>query len=99
MIDLYSIVEAASFLLDKGELILHRSMRVHDKFKAYKIFSYDIYYVSGKEKKILSSFSKTKNVLADDLDIEWQTMDKLYLREFIKWITETDFKKLTDNGI
>ena len=96
--ELYDIVDAASANLKEGTLVLHRSMKVHPKFKVYKRFCYDLYIVKNKEKTLLFSFEETKNITADEISIVWYGCDKLYLRELIKWIAGNEYKSMT-NGI
>lgn len=96
--ELYDIVDAASLYLKEGILVLHRSMKVHPKFKVYKRFCYDLYIVKNKEKSLIFSFEETKNTPAEDMVKIWDDCDKLYLRELIKWIAGDEYKSMT-NGI
>lgn len=99
MIELYDIVDAASTYLVEGTLVLHKSMKVHPKFKAYKIFSYDLYYVKDSTKSILLSFTKTENAPNDEIDRVWKECNYLFLRDLIKWFAEEEYAKLIGNGI
>lgn len=96
--ELYDIIEAASTYLKEGTLVLHRSMKVHPKFKVYKIFCYNLYKIENKEKTLIFSFEETKNTPVDSIDEVWNECDKLYLRELIKWIAGDNYKSMT-NGI
>lgn len=97
--ELYDIVEAASSNIKNGELVLHRSMKVHTKFKVYKRFCYDLYVVKGKEKTCIKSFEEVKNSPADDLVKVWNGCDKLYLRELIKWFASEEYKTMMEDGV
>ena len=92
------IVDAANHYLKEGTLVLHRSMKIHPKFKVYKRFRYDLYIVKNKEKSLIFSFEETKNTPAEDMIKVWDDCDKLYLRELIKWIAGDEYKSIT-NGI
>ena len=97
--ELYDIVEAASSHLVEGTLVLHRSMKVHPKFKVYKRFCYDLYFIRGKEKTLLFSYEEVKNTPADELEKVWSDCDKLYLRELIKWFASKEYKSILKDGI
>lgn len=94
--ELCDIVEAASTYLKEGTLVLHRSMKIHPKFKVYKIFCYNLYKVKSKEKILLFSFEETKNTPADNISEVWNECDKIYLRALIKWIAGDEYKSMTD---
>lgn len=96
--ELYDIVDAASYYL-KGMLVLHRSMKVHPKFKIYKRFCYDLYYVKDKEKTLIFTHEEIKNASADEMVRIWSDCDKLYLREFIKWVAGEEYKSMLNDGV
>lgn len=98
MIELYDVIEAMNVYLNNGMLVLHRNMKVHSKFKAYKIFCYDLYYVTKNNKVIVLSYEETKNAPSDSIKEVWLECDKLYLRKLIDWISN-EFKTLIGNGI
>ena len=51
--ELYDIIDAASSYIKDGTLVLHKSMRIHPKFKIYKRFCYNLYIVKDKDKKLI----------------------------------------------
>ena len=97
--ELYDIVEAASYHLKEGTLVLHRNMKVHPKFKVYKRFCYDLYYIKSNEKRLLFSYEEVKNTPSDELDKIWSDCDKLYLIELIKWFTGEEYKSMLKDGV
>ena len=97
--ELYDIVDAASTHLKEGTLILHRSMKVHPKFKVYKIFCYDLYYVKQKEKTLLFSHEEVKNIPTDEIDKIWNDCDRLYLRKLTKWFAGEKYKSMLKDGV
>lgn len=99
MIELYDIIEAMNSYLTDGMFVLHRSMKVHSKFKVYKIFCYNLYHVTKDNKVIVLSYEETKNAPSDSIKEVWLECDKLYLRKLVKWLSGDEFKTLTVNGI
>lgn len=99
MIELQTIIDAASFIIKEGELILHKSMRVHPQFKVYKKFCYDLYYVLDNKKTLALSYHQTEHCPSDKIEIVWQYFDKLYLRELIKWFAGNEYKALLKNEV
>jgi hypothetical protein len=101
MIELYDVIEALSTNVktEKGILVLHRSMKVHPKFKVYKRFCYDLYLVKGKEKTLIFSFEEVKNTPADDLIKIWNECDKLYLKKLMGWVASNEYKAMMKDGI
>lgn len=97
--ELYDIIEAASSYLKEGTLVLHRSMRVHPKFRVYKRFCYDLYYIKDKNKSLLFSHEEVKNAPADDIIKIWSDCDKLYLRELIRWFVGKEYKSMLNNEV
>lgn len=97
--ELYDIIDAASTHLKKGTLILHRSMKVHPRFKVYKIFCYDLYYVKQKEKTLLFSHEEIKNIPVDEIDKIWTNCDRLYLRELTKWFAGEKYKSMLKDEV
>lgn len=96
--ELNDIIDAASSYIKDGTLVLHKSIRIHPKFKIYKRFCYNLYIVKGKEKRLIFPFEETKNVTEDEMSSAWLSCDKLYLRELIKWIAGDEYKSIT-NGV
>lgn len=96
--ELNDIVEAASDNINET-LILHRSMRVHPKFKVYKRFCYDLYKIAGSDKTLIYSYEETKNTPSDDIASVWKECDKSYLRCFIRWILSNEYKAMLKDGI
>lgn len=96
---IYDIIESASKLVDKdkGILVLHRSM-IPGAIKAYKKFGYNLYLTKAKNKTLLLSEEYIVNCKLDDIEKQWIKQDKVFLDEFIKYITSDKFKELT-NGI
>ena len=99
MMELNYIIEAASSNIKEGTLILHKSIKVHNKFKVYKEFCYDLYYVKQDEKTLLFSYKEMKIALADEIDKVWLYCDKLYMRKLIKWFTSDEYKSMLKDGI
>lgn len=97
--ELYNVIDAASTLLKKGTLVLHRSMKIHPKFKVYKIFCYNLYYITDKEKILLFSHEEVKNTPAEDISKIWIECDRLYLSELIKWFAGERYKSMLRDGI
>lgn len=94
MIELYDIIEAANTFIKEGTLVLHRNMKVHSKFKVYKRFCYDLYYIKNSNKTLLFSYEELKNTPNDEIIKVWSECDKSYLRELIKWFTSINFKSM-----
>lgn len=96
MIELNDIIEAAEKLLDNKNctLVLHRNMKVHPKFKVYKIFEYKLYSYNSisKDKTVLLDESYTINTPSDDIISTWNNCDKKFLTILIEWFTSRDFK-------
>lgn len=90
--ELYDIIEALNDITD-NTLVLHRSMRIHPKFKIYKEFYYDLYSIKGSNKTLLFTFKEIRNIPSEGIEDTWKECDKLYLRELLKWI------KSENNGI
>lgn len=85
---------------DVGTLVLHRSMIVHDKFKVYKNFKYDLYLVDkNKNKECIFTYNENKHTPANEIERVWQECDKLYLKVILKWVASNDYRKLTEDGI
>lgn len=97
--ELYDIIDAINHHIKNGILILHRSMKVHPKFKVYKRFCYDLYYVQKEEKTLLFSFEELRNTISEEINNTWTDCDKLYLRELIKWIAGEDYKSIVKDEI
>lgn len=94
--ELYDIIEELSSLLKEGTLVLHKNFNIHSKFKAYKKFCYDLYYINNNEKTIVLQFEDTKNVSSNDIEDAWKVCDKLFLKALIKWILSNNYKALID---
>lgn len=88
MIELYDIIEAIGKVTGRN-LVLHRNMKVNQKFKVYKIFSYDLYEISN-EKRFLLSVSKTINTPSDEIAKTWAECDKIYLNELFNYFLNND---------
>jgi hypothetical protein len=101
MIELNDIVESLSSNIktEKGMLVLHRSMKVHPKFKVYKRFCYDLYLIKGKEKTLISSIEDVRNTPADDIIKVWNECDKAYLGKLLRWVTSDEYKAMLKDGI
>lgn len=99
MIDLNDIIDIAGSELKDGTLVLHRSMRVHPKFKVYKKFCYDLYRVNGKDKELIYTCEETKNTPADDIISVWKECDKNFLKWLLKWIAGNEYKSMLRDGI
>lgn len=102
MIELYDIVESLSSMVDteRGALVLHRSMKVHPKFKVYKKFCYDLYLVKNKnEKTCILSYEETRNTYADDILPVWKEVNKKYLKKLMQWVASNEYRKLMKDGI
>lgn len=97
--ELDDIINAASLLIKEGTLILHRSMKVHPKFRVYKKFLYDLYKVNGNSKELLFSFEEVKNTPSDDIMKIWSECDKVYLGRFIKWVSSDEYRNMKRDGI
>ncbi len=86
MIEIYDIIEALEQVLKKN-LVLHRSIKTHHRFKIYKIFEYNLYSIEpDKSKKLLLSQSYTTYSPSDDISNIWKENDKKYLSYLFKWI-------------
>lgn len=81
MMELHDVVNAVNTFIpkEKGMLVLHRNMQEHKKFKAYKIFNYNLWLVKGKEKEAVMSYSETVNTPMDKILETWNKMDKKFL--------------------
>lgn len=94
--ELDDIIEAASSDIKGSTLVLHRSMKIHPKFKVYKRFCYDLYSINSNGKNPLLSCEWAKNTTADQITETWSDCDKLYLRELIKWLAGEKYKSMKD---
>jgi hypothetical protein len=101
MIELNDIVESLSSNIktEKGILVLHRSMKLHSKFKVYKRFCYNLYLVKGNEKTLLSCIEEIRNVPAEDISEVWKECDKIYLDKLLRWAISDDYKSMLKDGI
>lgn len=97
--EIYDIIEAAGSYLKEGTLVLYRSMKVHPKFKVYKSFCYNLYYVKDKENTLLFSKEDTVKAADDEINKTWDKYDKLYVRDLIKWFTSNEYKSMLKDGI
>lgn len=95
----YDIIEAINSYIKDGTLVLHRSMKVHPRFKVYKTFCYNLYYVDRLSKDLLFSCEETENSPSEDLKTVWDKCDKLFLKKLVKWMSTDNYKKLIGNGI
>lgn len=96
MIELYDIIDIICKITKKN-LVLHRTITAHHKFKIYKVFSYRLFDVAD-HKNIILKFDIIKNITLDNVYSTWKECDKLYLEKLIKWLLSNDFKLLI-NGI
>lgn len=90
------IIDTLSKVINKGTLILHKSLSINQKFKAYKTFCYDLYYRNDNKSTLVLSYNDTKNVSSNDIDEAWKVYDKIYLEILIKWILTDEYKKVLD---
>ncbi len=97
--ELDDIIGAASSNIKGGTLVLHRSMKIHPRFKVYKRFCYDLYFINGESKTLLLSYEEVKNTPADQIAEIWTACDKLYLRELIKWLASEKYKSMLKDGV
>lgn len=95
MIELYDIIDIICKITKKN-LVLHRNITEHRKFKIYKIFSYKLYDIDDN-KNILLSLEVIKNVSSDDIYIISKECDKLFLEKLINLLLSNNFKNY--NGI
>lgn len=93
------IVDIASTDIKNGTLVLHKSIKVHPKFKIYKIFCYDLYFVNGKNKEHIYTHEEVKNITTDDVNKLWSTYDRIFLRWFFRWMIGDEFKAMLKDGI
>ena len=91
MIELYDIIDIICKITKKN-LVLHRTITAHHKFKIYRLF--DV----ADHKNIILKFDIIKNTTLDNVYSTWKECDKLYLEKLIKWLLSNDFKLLI-NGI
>lgn len=98
MIELLDVINSANSFVDKskGMLVLHRSMKMHQKFKLYKIFEYNLYRVKGKEKELIMAHTETKSVPSDDMVKAWNEADKEFLTVLIQYFMSNLFKEICD---
>lgn len=96
MIELYDIIEAINTTLSRGSLILHRGFQVHPKFKVYKKFYYNLYYLLDNKSTLIDAKEFTENVISEDIDEVWKRCDKVYLINIIDWLSSNEYKKLKD---
>lgn len=96
--ELQDIVEAASKFIptSKGTLILHRSIREHPKFKVYKTYCYHLYIVKIGKKKRLLTVENIVNSHSGKMLEDWKEMDKLFLVQFIGWLSSDSYNELKD---
>lgn len=99
MIELYDIIDAANYPFKNGMLVLHKSMKIHPKFKMYKQFCYNLYYINGDNKTSVLDYEETKTVATDNIEEVWNEYDKAYLVKFIKWLTSDDYKSIVENDV
>lgn len=81
---------------DNGaSFILHREMKVHPRFKVYKIFCYNLYIQTSTISNILF-YEKTVNAPISDLEHQWRELDKEFLEAIINWISDGSLTKLIE---
>lgn len=88
--ELYDVVTAAGKVLNRS-LVLHRLIKVHPKFKIYKVYEYNLYSLDSGEKELIFSHKFTINTTADDMLETWDKCDKDYLEIFFRWLKEYGF--------
>lgn len=85
MIVVDDIIKASNDII-KDDLILHRNMKVHPKFKVYKNFEYNLYSIKGGNKTLLFNHTFTENTPSNDILEVWEECDKKYLSVFLNWL-------------
>lgn len=86
MIELNDILDVINEL--KGtNLILHRSMLAHPKFKIYKTFTYAL-HDSNKEPSKIKEVAYNEAVPEDKIIERWYEMDRKYLSELIPMLID-----------
>ena len=82
----------------KSKLILLKTIIPDTKFKAYKHYSYTLYYVKGKNKQVLLDIKETIKVSNNEDNSETKAIIIRFLKELFTFIQSEDFIKIK-NGI
>jgi hypothetical protein len=86
MIDIDDVVTRLKCIFN-SPVILHRSLKVHPKFKVYKIFEYRLYTLSdNNETKLIISKDFILNSSELDMVSMWNEHDKEFLSIIFEYI-------------
>lgn len=96
--ELYDIVDSLNKVVElDGRLMLNRSMTAHKRFPAYKCFSYVIWKVRSSTDKVrMLTVHNTVNTANLDLVKCWESADKDFLVELLKWITKEGYNHVDE---
>lgn len=98
MISIDDIMDAINSFT-KANLVLHRKMVVHPKFKVYKIYSYNLYKVTKDENELLLNWDITKNVPVEELKNAWVEADKEFLSILFNWLSSDKYREINNDEV
>lgn len=96
--ELYDVVDSLNKVVKlDGRLMLNRSMTAHKRFPTYKCFSYVIWKVRNSTDKV-RMLTTVLNVNTSNLDLMkcWESADRDFLVELLKWITEEGYNHVDE---
>ncbi len=95
MIRVEDIVEAIGKSLNKT-LVLHKSIRTHQTFKVYKIYTYSLYDISNDKTELLT-LEISKNLSIDRQEEAWDDCDKSFVDALINWLSSDEYRRMKDD--
>ena len=98
MINIDDIIDAINSFT-KVNLVLHRKMTVHPKFKVYKIYSYNLYKVTNTGNELLLTWDITKTVPIEELKNAWVEADKQFLPVLFSWLSSDKYREINNDGV
>lgn len=92
--NLYNITEAINKTLENKCIILNRNVTPHPKFKAYKVFTYNLYLRENSVNTLILSKQFIKNIGFDEITFTWENCDVEFLDTLMLYIVSSEFKTL-----
>ena len=98
MIHIDDIMDAINSFT-KENLVLHRKMTVHPKFKIYKTYSYNLYKVTKTGNELLLNWDIVKYVPSEELKNAWVEADKQFLPVLFSWLSSDKYREINNDGV
>lgn len=97
--NIYDIINTLESLIqennDKVSLVLHRNMKAN-AIPVYKTFSYTLYLIHNKEKKIILQRESSVRCPSEKIEEAWEKEDLSFVFQILKWMNSETYKKLRD---